>query len=254
MELGRATLVRDVHYRVDYPSGRIMTMGPISSVVDPFFQLAGFQPFTGRAVLDGHEVWLDVDYESRAVKNAGDIAFGVQAKQELFGVLEIGGGLVREGRPAGSAGSDDAYVLWGLHAKLELSDKSRIYAEYANGTHKDGATRVSLDGGIAFRDLDRTPDDEGHALLLGHDADLGELFEVADLDLQVKLHWQLMEKGFHAAGLASEEGTEKWGGEVTWSPIADGRVHLRYDGGTTLVADDTFLSGVRALVRNRFFG
>lgn len=254
MELGRSTLVRDVHYRIDYASGRIMTMGPISSVIDPFFQIAGFQPFTGRAALDGHEVWLDVDYESRAVRTAGDVAWGVNAKQQLFGKLEIGGGIVREGRPAGGAGGDEDYVLWGLNAKLELSEKSRVYAEYARSTDKDGATRVSIDGGLGYRDLDRTPDDDGYGLLLGLDADLGELFEIADLDLQVKAHWQLMQAGFQAVGLASEEGTEKWGGELSWSPIADGRVHLRYDGGTTLIEDTGFAAGTRALVRNRFFG
>ena len=254
LELGRATLKRDVHYRVDYQSGRIMTMGPISGVIDPFFQIAGFQPFTGRAILDGHEVWLDVDYESRAVRNAGDLAWGVQAKQELFGVVEIGAGIVREGRPAGASGSDDAYVLWGLHAKVALSEKSTIYAEYANGQNKDGGTRVSLDGGVAYRDLDRTPKDDGDAFLIGLDADIGELFEVEDLDLQLKMHWQYVAGGFHAAGLAAEEGTEKWGGEVQWAPIADGRVHLRYDGGTTLVADEDFLGGTRAVVRNRMLG
>jgi len=254
LELGRATLTRDVHYRVDYASGRIMTMGPISAVIDPFFQLAGFQPFTGRAVLDGHEVWLDVDYEARAVRPAGDIAWGVQAKQELFGVVEIGAGIVREGRPAGASGSDQDYVLWGLHAKVALSEKSHLYAEYANGTDKDGGTRVSLDGGIAFRDLDRSPKDRGDAFLVGLDADVGELFDVKDLDLQVKLHWQMVSAGFHATGLAAEEATEKWGGEATWAPNEDGRIHLRYDGGTTLVADDTFLTGMRAVVRNRMLG
>jgi len=253
MELGRATLVRDVHYRIDYTSGRIMTMGPISSVIDPFFQIAGFQPFNGRSMLDGHEVWLDVDYESRAVRSSGDVAWGVNAKQQLFGKLEIGGGIVREGRPAGGAGGDEDYVLWGLNAKLELSDNSRVYAEYARSTDKDGATRVSIDGGLGYRDLDRTPGTQGYGLLLGLDADVGELFEIADLDLQVKAHWQLMQAGFHAVGLAAEEGTEKWGGQLSWSPIADGRIHLRYDGGTTLVEDTGFAAGTRALVRNRFF-
>lgn len=254
MELGRATLVRDVHYRIDYMTGRIMTMGPISSVIDPFFQIAGFQPFTGRSVLDGHEVWLDVDYESRAVRSSGDIAWGLQAKQQLFDKLEIGTGIVREGRPAGGSGGDEDYVLWGLHMKLELSEKSKVFAEYARGSDKDGASRVSIDGGLGYRDLDRTPGDDGYAFLLGLDTDIGELFDVADLDLQVKAHWQLMDAGFHAVGLASEEGTEKWGGEITWRPIADGRVHLRYDGGTTLIEDTGFAGGTRALVRNRFLG
>ena len=31
------------------------------------WSLDGFQPFTDRSVLDGHHVWLIVDYESRSV-------------------------------------------------------------------------------------------------------------------------------------------------------------------------------------------
>ncbi|MBL8786346.1 MAG: hypothetical protein JNJ59_15705, partial [Deltaproteobacteria bacterium] len=253
MELGRATLTRDIHYRIDYPSGRIMMNGPISSVIDPFFQIAGFQPFTGRAMLDGHEVWLDIDYESRAVNASGDIAYGVHARQELFGRVEIGGGIVREGRPSGGSGGDADYVLWGVQAKVKLSEKSKVYGEFAKATDKDGATRLSLDGGLAYRDLDRAPNDQsGHAFLVGLDADLGDLFEIATLDLQIKAHWQMIEAGYHAVGLASEEGTEKWGGEVTWKPYEDGRVMLRYDGGTTLVADTDFVDGLRAVVRNRW--
>lgn len=255
LELGRTALTRDVHYRIDYPSGRVMTMGPISSVVDPLFQVAGTQPFTGRAILDGHEVWLDVDYESRAVKAAGDLAWGVQVRQELFDRVEIGGGYIREGRPAGASGGDPDYVLWGVQARVKLSERSRVYAEYAEGKDKDGATRVSTDGGLGYRDLDRAPDDkEGVAFRTGFDLELGEILKVENLDLRVKAHWQYIDAGYHAVGLASEEGTEKWGGEVTWKPYEAGRVHLRYDGGTTLIEDRDFEDGLRAAVRNRFFG
>ncbi len=252
LELGRTTLKRDVHYRIDYPSGRVMMSGPISSVVDPFMQISGFQPFTGRAMLDGHEVWLDIDYESRATRAAGEIAWGVQAKQELFGALEIGGGYLREGRPAGGAGGSEDYVLWGMHAKLELSENSQIFAEYANNADKDGATRISLDGGLDYDDLDRAPDDNrGQAFALGLDLELGEILKIESLDLQVKGHCRYVDAGYHAVGLASEEATERWGGELVWKPYEAGRVQVRYDGGTTLQEDPGFLDGLRAFVRNR---
>lgn len=252
MELGRTTLVRDVHYRIDYPSGRVMTMGPISSVVDPLFQVAGYQPFTGRAILDGHEVWLDVDYESRAVQAAGDIAWGAQVRQELFDRVEIGAGYIREGRPAGAAGGDNDYVLWGVQARVRLSEKSRVFAEYAEGKDKDGATRVSTDGGIGYRDLDRAPNDNaGSSFRTGFDLEMGEILNIEKLDLRVKAHWQYIDAGYHAVGLASEEGTEKWGGEVMWKPYEAGRVHIRYDGGTVLTEDSDFEDGLRAVVRNR---
>jgi hypothetical protein len=255
MELGRTTLVRDAHYRIDYPSGRVMTTGPISSIVDPLFQIAGFQPFTNRAILDGHEVWLDIDYESRAVKASGDLAWGAHAKQELFGRVEVGGGYLREGRPSGASGGNPDYVLWGVQAKVKLSEKSSVFAEYAEGKDKDGATRVSTDGGIGYRDLDRAPNaNAGSAFLVGLDTDMGDLLEIENLDLQIKAHWQYIDAGYHAVGLASEEGTEKWGGQVSWRPFAEGRIHLRYDGGTTLTADDEFQDGLRAVVRNRVLG
>jgi hypothetical protein len=255
LELGRTTLTRDVHYRVDYPSGRVMMSGPIASVVEPFMQIGGFQPFTDRGILEGHAVWLDVDYESRAKSTSGDLAWGVHARQELFGTLELGGGYLREGRPAGASGGSEDYVLWGLHAKLKLSENSQIFGEYAKNTDKDGATRVSTDGGLDYDDLDRAPDDNrGDALALGLDLRLGEVLNIKNLDLQVKGHWRYVDAGYHAVGLASEEATERWGGEVVWKPYEAGRVQVRYDGGTTLTEDPAFESGLRGLVRNRILG
>ncbi|MFO0749486.1 MAG: OmpA family protein [Myxococcota bacterium] len=255
IELGRAPLVRDTQYRIDYPSGRIMTSSPVSAVSDSLMQIDGFQPFTGHAILDGNAVYLEVDYESRAVRSAGDVAFGLHATQEIAGIVEVGGGIVREGRPAGQGNSDDDYLLYGAQASVKLSKSSKIYGEWASSRSKDGVTQVSTDGGLRYRALDRAPDDDvGHAATLGLVADVGEIAGVDDLDVVVRAHWQMLEAGFSAVGSAREEATEKWGGDVVWKPSDRNRVELRYDGGTTLVSDDGFADGLRAVARNRFYG
>ncbi|MCC6622696.1 MAG: hypothetical protein IT385_15645 [Deltaproteobacteria bacterium] len=255
IELGRATLPRDTGYRIDYPSGRIMLSSPLSAVADAFLQIDGFQPFTGRSTLDGHAVFLEVDYEARAVRSAGDIAYGVHATQEIAGRVEIGGGVVREGRPAGTGGSDEDYLAYGVQAKVKLTDKSSVWAEWAETKDRDGTTQLSTDGGLKYRALSRAPDDQaGQALSLGFVLDVGELASVEDVDLVARAHWQLVEAGFSTVGTAREEATEKWGGDVVWKPGADNRVQLRYDGGTTLVPDAGFIDGLRAVARNRFLG
>jgi hypothetical protein len=257
MELGRSRLERDRHYRVDYLSGRILTEAPIPSVVDAFFSIDGYQPFGGRSVLDGHQVWLVVSYEADAAETAGDIAFGAQGIQEIAGVLEVGGGVAREGRPAGAGGSDPSYLHWGVHAKVKASENSWAALEYARSRAKEGVAFRSTDGGLRFDDLDRaTRADEGWALFATLQADIAELAgapEESLLDLEVRGHWQLLQPGFRTAGLAHEEGTEKWGGEVVWRPSEDISARLRYDGGTFLLdpPPDAETDTTRAIIRNR---
>jgi len=255
IELGRAPMTRDLQYTIDYPSGRVMMSAPLSAVADSFLELGGFQPYTQRSVLDGHQVFIEVDYESRAVRSAGDIAYGVHATQELAGIVEIGGGIVREGRPAGQGDSDQDYLAYGAQAAVKLSKSSKVWAEWAETHDKDGVTQVSTDGGLRYRALDRASDDDkGTAVALGAVLDLGEIADDKAVDVIVKGHWQLVNPGFSSVGSAREEATEKWGGDVTWRPSKENRVELRYDGGTTLVPDAGFVDGLRAVARNRFLG
>ncbi|TNF24150.1 MAG: hypothetical protein EP329_25585 [Deltaproteobacteria bacterium] len=255
LELGRERLSRDVQYRVDYVTGRVTFASPVSSTMDALFQIDGYQPFTGRSVLDGHQVWVHVDYESRSVSAAGNIAWGVHAKQTLGGVVEVGGGYIREGRPAGSGASEPGeadYALYGAHIKVKLSEHSLLSAEVAHSKNKDGVSLGSSDGGLSYREIRRAADESsGDALKLNLDARVGELFDVEGLDLRVRGWWQLLDSGYHATGLANLRGSETWGGAVTWNITGDDRLDVRYDGGTTLVADSLFDTGERAVKRNR---
>ncbi len=257
IEMGRARLERDRHYRIDYAAGRVMTEGPIPSVADAFFAIDGYQPFGGRAILDGHQVWVVISYEMDADQRGGDIAWGAQVQQEIAGIVEVGGGIVREGRPAGAGGSDPSYMQWGVHAKVKASENSFAAVEYAQSRAKEGVAFRSTDGGLRFDDLDRAQNaDAGWGLFATLQAEIHELAGVAreDLDLQVRGHWQLLQPGFRTAGLAHEEGTEKWGGEIVWRPLEHIRAQLRYDGGTLLQdpALDDPDGTTRAIVRNRF--
>lgn len=256
IELGRSRLTRDVQYRVDYVTGRVTFASPVSSTMDALFQIDGYQPFTGRSILDGHEVWVHVDYESRSVSAAGNIAWGVHANQTIAGVVEVGGSYIREGRPAGlgaeGPGQSD-YALYGAHLKVKLSERSSVFAEFAHSKNKDGVSLGSSDGGLAYREITRAGNaSSGDAFKLGLDAHVGEIFAVDGLDLRVRGWWQLLESGYHAVGLADLRGSETWGGAVTWGITPDDRLDVRYDGGTTLIADTLFDTGERAVQRNRF--
>ncbi|MCA9514309.1 MAG: hypothetical protein KC635_05155, partial [Myxococcales bacterium] len=254
MELARTRLTRDDQYRVDYRTGRLTFAGPISTTMDALFAIEGYQPFTGRQLLDGHPIFVVVDYESRAVESAGGVAWGVEAAQTIADVVEVGGTYVREGRPAGTgtADPDDDYQLYGGHVKVKLSPQSQVFGEVARSEKTDGVALASVDGGLAYHLLDRSGGTQnGTAVKVGGDLRLGEIFADDGLDLRVQGWWQLMEEGFHSVGLASEQGMEKWGGAVTWKATRDDRLDLRYDGGTVLIADDAFDTGFRAEKRNR---
>ena len=257
IEIGRAHLARDRHYRIDYASGRVSMRGPIPSVVDALFQIEGYQPFAGRAILDGHPVAILIDYESRAVRSAGDLAFGVHATQEIAGWVEVGGGVIREGRPAGTGGSDEDHLAYSAHVKVKPSEHSTVFAEYVAARANDGVAQASTDGGLSYREVDRASPlttDQGYGFSLGFDVDIGEIAQTKDVDLKVKAHWQLLQPGLHIAEFAAEEAAEKWGGNVIWKPTEDGRAEFRYDGGTVLIADAEYNTGYRAMRRHRLLG
>ncbi len=253
LELGTAKLRRDAHYRVDYLTGRVTFSSPVSSTMDPLFQIDGFQPFTGRSVMDGHEVWIVVDYESRAVTAGGDIVFGVHGSQQVAGIVEVGGGYVREGRPTGLGESGGTpYELYGAHAKVKLSASSTAFVEWAESKQIDGLALASTDGGLDYRSVSRaTGETKGYALKMGLDAQVGELLAEDALKLRVKGWWQHVEPGFHATGLAYQQGREHWGGEVSWLISDDDRLDLRYDGGTVLIPDFGYDTNFRAYTRDR---
>lgn len=252
LELARRPLVRDRDYRVDYVDGRVSMKTPLPSTVDAMWSVGGLQPFRERELLDGHEVWLVADYEARGTTTGGDLAWGVHGSQRIAGVVEVGGGYVREGRADGG----DDYQLLGAHVKVDLAKRTHAVFEYAESLRPDGVSRLSDDGGLRFRTLDRSgSNDHGIALKVGLSSHLGELFHVADdLDLTLKGYYQVAEPGFHAVGTLQDQGMERFGGQAVYNPTHKDRVALRADGALVLQPDERFSTGFRGLTRTRFAG
>jgi hypothetical protein len=244
--------------------------GPVPSVVETGFALDGHQPFAGRALLEGHAVWLVVGYEADAPTASGDMAWGAQVSQKVGDWLEVGAGVAREGQPAGGAtdpggalpgpGGVGDYLVWGGHARVQAAPGSWAAIELAGTTSREGLALRSTDGGLRFDPIASaaTATDGGWGLMAVAEADVGSLARLPEgrLDLRVRGHWQLLQPGFRVAGLASEEGSEKWGGEVTWRPDGFSQARLRYDGGAFMLASDQVVArgAVRRLERHRLLG
>jgi uncharacterized repeat protein (TIGR01451 family) len=229
LELGRAVLIRDQDYRIAYSDGRLFMKTPVSSTVDAMLALNGMQGLDNRHVLEGHEVWIVVDYETRSRAFGGDLALGVHASQTLSKYLEVGGGYVQEMR----AGTE-AYQLLGGHLKVNISPETRISFEVAESRASDRLNQLSTDGGLSFSALDRGAGSVAKlsnlALRTDLSSNLGELFGVKDvLDLTVKAHWQLIAPGFHSSGIGLERASEKLGVEILYKPQPNHRVLLRVD-------------------------
>ena len=249
MELARATLRRDLDYRLDYMAGRVTFQAPLPSTFDALFTIGGLQPFTARDILNGHEVWAVVDYETRQQTIGGDISFGVHGSQTFFGIVEAGGGYLQEGRADGNH-----YKMLGGHLKVRPKAGTLVSAEVAQALEVDGLAQVSTDGGLKYRRLSRSGDEVlGLAIKAGLDSHLGQLFDV-DLNLRLTGYYQLIEAGFHSAGTTLEQGMEKFGGGATYKPTEDDTIAVRYDGATVLVPDQAFSSGFRGVARNRLTG
>jgi len=249
MELARHTLKRDQHYRIDYLDGRVFMRAPLPATFDALFSLSGFQPFNGRDLLDGHEIWIVAEYESRDRSVGDNVSWGVQASQRIFKYVEVGGGYLREGR----AGGDD-YEHMGAHLKVVINPTSKAYLEFAQSLNADGASKLTRDGGFTYRDVNRTGgEDYGWALKTGLSTHIGDLAGMGkDLDLTVKGWYQLMQPGFQSLGNRQETGTEKWGGQVLYRPTDKDLAVVRLDWTTALVPDDQFSTGFRAVKRNRY--
>ncbi len=251
MELARVTLLRDRDYRVDYRDGRVTMKAPLASTVDALFTIGDLQPFGGREILDGHEVWVVATYEARDGGVAGQYAYGVHGAQRLGKHLEIGGGYVREQRRAG-----EDYELLGAHAKVDVTEDTRLTLEFAESLSSDGATRVSNDGGLNYRQLDRSGGERhGFGFKAGLDSHVGKLVGEEALDLRVTGWYQSMDPGFHAWGHTLQRGMEKVGGQALFRPTEHDQVLLRADLDTVLLTErETDRDRFDALTRLRYSG
>jgi hypothetical protein len=227
LELARTTLLRDVDYRIDYADGRVVLKAPLSATEAARSTFGRFQPFTGRQVLDGHEVWLVATYESRKTAesaDAGDKAFGGRASQRVAGHVEVGGGLVREVR---SDAPD--YTLWGANAAVDLVEGTRLSGELAHSEGQSAPAVGSSDGGLRFGALNgELGGDDGYAWKAALESDLGRATG-GRVDLKVRGWYQRLDEGFRAVGREQDRGTERFGGQAIYAPGRRDRLSIRYD-------------------------
>jgi hypothetical protein len=227
LELARTTLVRDVDYRVDYEDGRVVLKAPLSATEVARSNFGRFQPFSGRQILDGHEVWLVATYESRKPADsadAGDQAFGGHASQRFADRVEVGGGLARETR----AGTAD-YTLWGANAAVDVMEGTRVSGEMARSEGTSALSRVSSDGGLRFGALNgELTGDDGYAWKADLDSDLGRVTD-GRVDLRLRGWYQRIDQGFRAVGREQDRGTERFGGQLVYGPGRHDRLSIRYD-------------------------
>ena len=247
--LQRVAQIRDVDYRVDYLSGRITFKKPVSSRVDGSFPLGAVDLLSGRMGFEGHQVRIQVDYETREAAGFGDTTWGVNASQEFAGYVTVGGGYVREGRGAGQ-GPD--YELVGGHVRVTPSKKSYIEAEVARSTAGNGANFLSDDGGLSFVAVGEEPQQvaEGFGFTVRGHTDIGEFLGKKDPYLTVDAHWQRQDKGFVSSHSLLEQGAERGGLQVRWAINKHHQLVVRHDTLSTERDDFTRPDSLETVGRN----
>lgn len=241
--------VRDVDYRIDYLSGRLMFKKSVSSTVDASFLMGSADILSGRLGMDGHAVRILVDYETRASGEVGDTTWGAYAKQTFANLFSLGGGYVQEGR-AGGGGPD--YELWGVELAVTPTKTTRIEAELAHSTSGNGANLLSDDGGLTFHSIGAEPaiDKKGYGITVRGRTDIGEFLDKERPYLQLSANYQRQDRGFVSSHSVIQQGQERGGAEVRWDIDRRNRLVLRHDTLKALRSDLTFDDGTRLLHRS----
>ncbi|MCA9557951.1 MAG: hypothetical protein KC583_05230, partial [Myxococcales bacterium] len=231
VERSRRSLARDLDYTVRYADGRVLMKSPVSSVtLDVFGEGPTLQP--GGEVLDGHPVYLAVEYDHRDPRSDGDAAYGVHVRETWNDAVTLGGGYVREGR--GDDGLPD-YELWGAELRLKHKRRTRMEAEVAQSKSVNGQNLFSEDGGLTFQPFnDRDgANDEGTSFLLRGGLELDDLIGEGDRDQwYTEGYWQYIGAGFYSGGTIQQQGLEKYGGLTRYWIDEHHSVRLQFDGMT----------------------
>lgn len=227
IERRRTALARDLDYTVRYEDGRILMKQPVPSVTLDSFG-ARLQPDRGE-VLDGHPVYLAIEYDHLDPLAEGDTAVGVRASETWSEHVRLGGGWVREGRGDGSP----AYQLWGADLTLRAGRRTRLEAEWARSQSVDSQALQSDDGGLSFEPFNRRDgrDARGDSFLVRGGLELDDLVGEGDRDRwYTEGYWQYIAPGFYAGGVIREQGLEKYGGASRYVFDGGHALHVRHDG------------------------
>lgn len=241
--------VRDVDYRVDYLSGRLEFKKPIPSRVDASFLAGASDILSGRLAMEGHEVRVQVDYETRTPRDIGDVTWGLNGSQTFADMVTVGGGYVREGRGEGQ-GPD--YELYGAEVRVTPAERTRVEAEVGRSTSSNGANWLSRDGGLSYDAVGSEPADvkDGWGVTVRAETDIGEFLGKTDPWLILRANYQRQDKGFVSSHTVLEQGHERGGAELRWHIDRNMRLTVRHDTLQTLQDDSTVEDGDRAVDRS----
>jgi hypothetical protein len=239
-------LTRGRDYEIRPVAGRLLLRRPLPSVAEP-----GSLPLPAgpqATLLVGHPVYLVVDYEHEASTLAW--SRGVQARQEIAGIVEVTGTLLDERQ-------DDAdYALRSAGVVLTPVAGLRLELERATSEGTESSIGTSADGGLTFSGLGglgglgglalgREPSTArreladlgalGLSLLplsLGADSltglgslapssgtaswarlqgDLGQILDVADRLPRVDLYYRAVDAGFSSTLSQADRGRTRYG-------------------------------------------
>ncbi len=144
IELMRNELQRDVDYSLRAAEGRLVLKQPLPSTADAAF-LANPNYTTAMA---GNPIYLVVDYDYRGALGDGSATVGARLQETLFGMLSLGGGVVREGYAAGAP-----YTLGAVNLGLRVKPRTFVTLELAQSSGTDAESYASQDGGMSFGTL-----------------------------------------------------------------------------------------------------
>ncbi|MEZ4467493.1 MAG: hypothetical protein R3F43_24380 [bacterium] len=227
IERRRVSLARDVDYTIRYDDGRVLLKSPASTrSLDTAGALT--QP-NDHSVLDGHPLFIAVEYDHQDPGRFGDTGFGVHARETLFDKVTVGGGYVKEGRS--TLGTPD-YELWGGELRLRHGRKSRLEAEVARSAGQNGENLVSADGGLTFRPFhgrDASHSD-GTSFLLRGGLEIADFMEESDKDRwYTEAWWQYIAPGFSSGGTIQQQGQEVFGVQSRFWLTPEHSLFVRHD-------------------------
>jgi len=226
IERRRLPLGRDADYSVRYLEGRILAKSPV-----PMVTLDRWGPQvepTDGSVLEGHPVFLAVEYDHRDDRGAGETAYGVHARETWKDTVTVGGGYIREGRPGG-----DDYQLYGGELRLKHGRRSGLDLELAKSTASNGENLFSDDGGLTFRPFNRRDalGAEGGSFLLRGRVELDDFAGEAKRDhWYSEGYWQYVAPGFYSGGSIQQQALEKFGVKSRYIVDEHHSLRIQHDG------------------------